>query len=150
MKKWKPESRSLDVFGDDRGVFAPVVSISKPKGDDHKTVIKRVYYVYNYGKNIIRGFHYHRKEWKYFTIVSGSAKFVAVNPKNPDELYSFTSSARKPNLITIPPGYANGWVSLEDNTILLCASSATLDASLKDDKRYDPFTWGDVWTVKGR
>jgi dTDP-4-dehydrorhamnose 3,5-epimerase len=150
MGKWKPECAALKVFGDDRGVFVPFLpSIPSDKNKQKKT-IKRVYYIYNYGKGIIRGFHFHKKEWKYFSIVNGSAKFVAINPENDKEQYTFVSSSRNPNLITIPPGYANGWISLEDNTILVCASSSTFEESIKDDKRYDPFTWGDVWMVQGR
>ena len=139
-----PFSKLLEVFSDDRGVFIPFLQTEKD------LEISRVYYVYNYGIGIIRGFHFHQKEWKYFTIVQGAAKFIAINPDNPEEQYTFISSSRKQNLIVIPPGFANGWISLEANTILLCGSTATLEASLNDDKRFDPYTWGDVWSVKGR
>lgn len=144
MKKIIPYTKELSVFSDDRGVFVPFVQVEKD------VVIKRVYYVYNYGKGIIRGFHFHKKEWKYFTTVNGTAKFVVLNPDNPEEIYTFVSSTRKPNLIVIPPGFANGWISLEEQTILLCASNATIEESIADDKRFDPYAWGDVWGVKGR
>jgi len=57
---------------------------------------------------------------------------------------------KKNNLIIVPPLHANGWVSLSDNTILVCASTSTTQESLKDDDRFDPYKWGDVWTVKAR
>lgn len=144
-----PLSKELSVSSDDRGAFVPflnrdeLVAMGCPE-------IKRIYYVANYGAGIIRGFHFHKNEWKYFTIVSGSAKFIAIDPKKPNTVYTFVSSVRKPIIIIVPPLYANGWVSLEPSTILLCASSATFDESVKDDARYDPLFWGDVWTVKGR
>ena len=150
MGKWKPECTALKVFSDDRGVFVPFLSNIPGDKKTPKVNIKRTYYIYNYGKGIIRGFHFHKKELKYFSIVNGSAKFVAINPENDKERYSFVSSSRTPNLIVIPPGYANGWVSLEENTILICTSTSTFEESIKDDKRYDPYTWGDVWTVQGR
>jgi dTDP-4-dehydrorhamnose 3,5-epimerase len=142
-----PSVEQLPVFSDDRGIFVPFVQNNHL---ENRQLIKRVYYVSNYGKGIVRGFHFHNKEWKYFTIVQGAAKFVAVNPEIPQKQFSFVSSSRKQNIITIPPGFANGWVSLEDTTILLCASTATLEESVQDDMRYDPYTWGDVWSVKGR
>lgn len=144
MKKTIPSIHPLEVFTDDRGVFVPFTNVSA------ETPIKRVYYVYNYGAGIVRGFHFHLNEWKYFTIVSGAAKFVAINPENPEEMFTFVSSSRKPNCVMIPQGYANGWVSLEENTILLCGSTSTIEESIKDDKRFDPYQWGDVWSVKGR
>ncbi len=145
----QPRAIEYPVFADDRGTFAPFINGLKEIAP--KTVsVKRVYYVCNDSKGVVRGFHYHKKEWKFFIIVSGSAKFVALNPDKPDEKFQFVSSARKNNLIIIPPFYANGWVSLSDNTILVCASSATTQESLKDDQRFDPYKWGDVWTVKAR
>lgn len=104
----------------------------------------------NHSKGVIRGFHYHQKEWKFFVIVNGAAKFIILNPSRPKEIYNFVSSSRKNNLIIVPPGFANGWMSLEDNTILLCASNLSTNESLKDDQRFDPYKWGDLWTVKAR
>ena len=145
----KPRVIEYPVFADDRGVFAPFLNGLEeiaPKSAG----IKRIYYVCNNSKGVVRGFHYHKKEWKFFVIVFGSAKFVALNPDKPDEKYQFISSARKNNLIIIPPLYANGWVSLSDNTILVCGSSSTTEESIKDDKRFEPYKWGDVWSVKSR
>ncbi|MEK7642694.1 MAG: dTDP-4-dehydrorhamnose 3,5-epimerase family protein [Patescibacteria group bacterium] len=145
----KPRAIEYPVFADDRGVFAPVVN-GLNKIEPKAGQAKRIYYCVNDTKGIVRGFHYHKKEWKFFVIVQGSAKFVALNPENPEEKYQFISSARKNNLISVPPGFANGWVSLSDNTILLCVSTSTTEESIKDDKRYDPYEWGDVWAVKAR
>ncbi len=144
MKKNIPHAVQLEVFGDDRGIFVPFLQ------EEFASQIKRIYYVYNYGKGVVRGFHFHQKEWKYFTIVNGAAKFVALNPEKSEETFSFVSSSRKPQCIVIPPGFANGWISLEENTILVCGSTATIDESIADDKRFDPYTWGDRWSVKPR
>ncbi|MBM3256794.1 MAG: hypothetical protein FJY98_00475 [Candidatus Liptonbacteria bacterium] len=147
----KPQAFEGAVFADDRGVFSPFLDAEKnPELFKAMGGIKRVYYVYNHAANVVRGFHYHEKEWKIFGIVAGAAKFVAVNPKNPEEKFTFISSERKNQVIVIPPGFANGWVSLEPNTVLICASNATTNESRADDKRFDPFGWGDVWTVQSR
>ena len=143
----KPSIKNLQIFVDDRGVFVPFIQNIEVS---RELKIKRVYYIRNSQKNVIRGFHFHRKEWKVFTIIQGSAKFVAINPDNPKEKYIFVCSERESMTIIVPPGYANGWMSLEDNTILLAGSSATLEESLKDDKRFDPYLWEDFWTIKAR
>jgi len=146
-----PSHQELNTFADDRGVFVPFLNNAEVLSSGKKNLIKRIYYIYNFGMGVIRGFHFHKKEWKYFTVVSGSAKFIAINPKNPKQIFTFISSDRKANLIIIPPGFANGWVSLENNTILVCASTSSLEESLKDDKRFDPYRWGkDIWKVRGR
>lgn len=147
-KRPVPFVEALEVSSDDRGTFS--VFFTNRKNPKYGPGIKRVYYVYNYGRGVVRGFHYHKKEWKYFTAVAGVAKVIAVDPDNPETKYVFVSSPRKPTLIVIPPGYANGWMSLEDDTVLVCGSSSTTQESIKDDKRIDPYSWGDIWTVKGR
>jgi len=144
----KPECLDIEIYSDDRGYLVPVTNILKDKLNKD---IKRVYIAGNFGKGIIRGFHYHKKEIKIFYIAHGSAKFVAINPENPEkDRFIFVTSDRHPNLIIIPPGYANGWMSLENNTILMSISTSTFEESVKDDIRYDPYKWGDVWAVKGR
>lgn len=149
INKLKPLSKIVEVSSDDRGVFVPFMQ-NADFADFSGLPIKRVYYVYNHAKGTIRGFHFHKKEWKYFIVASGAAKIIALNPENPEEKFTFISSPRKSNLIIIPPGFANGWISLEDNTILICCSTSAIEDSIKDDVRYDPYKWGEVWKVKGR
>ncbi len=151
IEKVKPYWRDVQVFTDDRGCFVPfsnALSLDLTKAD--VPVPKRAYVVVNYGRGVVRGFHFHEHEWKYFFVANGAAKFVAIDPNEPREQYVFVASARKPGLVVVPPYYANGSVSLEDQTIIVCLSSSTFDESIADDKRYDPFTWGDLWSVKSR
>ena len=51
--------------------------------------------------------------------------------------------------VHIPKGFANGSMSLEENSELLIFSTSTLKESLKDDIRYDSKYW-DPWVVKQR
>lgn len=146
-----PYLLDVAVSTDDRGCFIPfsnAIAVDLLKAGTPAP--KRAYAVYNYGIGTIRGFHFHEKEWKYFFIVNGAAKFVVLDPDHPDDRHVFVLSARNPGVVVVPPLFANGWMSLESQTILLCLSSATQEESIADDKRYDPFTWGDVWSVKGR
>lgn len=150
MPTSKPFSYESKVSSDDRGTFVPFLQNANALEFAPEIAVKRVYYVYNYGAGIIRGFHFHEKEWKIFCIVNGAAKFVALDPEHPDDSHTFISSARKANVIVVPPGYANGWISLEPHTILVCGSTASFEESINDDKRMDPYKFGDVWTIKPR
>ena len=143
----KPTCFDVETRVDDRGLFIP---FSNSLSQDLMGKIKRVYAVENFEKGVIRGFHYHQKEIKIFYIVKGAAKFVAINKDNPEDKHVFVTSEKKSQVVVIPPGYANGWVSLEDGTILISLSSATFEESIQDDVRLDPYTWGDVWKVKSR
>ena len=147
MSEEKPYVIELEIYDDDRGFLVPLTNELSPEN------IRRVYVVGNFSKGIIRGFHYHFKEIKMFYIVKGAAKFIAINPDNPNEKYEFVITERKPKVVVIPPKYANGWVSLADNTLLVSMSSRTIDEIRedKDDVRYDPFKWGkEIWEVKAR
>jgi len=143
----KPVKINLEFHSDDRGYLVPLTNqlerhIEKP--------VKRVYVVGNFGKGVVRGFHFHKEEIKIFYITKGSAKFVAINPENPEDKHIFVTGDKCPQLVIIPPGYANGWMSLEDNTILVSLSTSTFEESAQDDMRYDPYKWGDFWTLKAR
>jgi dTDP-4-dehydrorhamnose 3,5-epimerase-like enzyme len=157
--KSEPYAIDLKVFSDDRGVFCPYIdgaylaAVDARGQEKNITPIKRAYYVENHVSGTIRGFHFHKEEHKIFTVVTGAAKFITIDPALDDPLTTkreFFASVRCPRLVIVPPHYANGWMSLEDNTVLLCLSSSITQESIKDDRRYDPMTWGDVWTVKSR
>src|SRR3989344_62470 len=79
-----PHTKEGALFVDDRGHFAPFL-------DNAEIPVRRVYYVVNHSPGVIRGFHFHEKEWKYFTIVQGMAKFVALTPEKPEETFTFVS-----------------------------------------------------------
>ncbi len=143
----KPEFFDLKIPTDDRGYFIP---LTNTLDEDIRNNIKRVYVVGNFSKGVIRGFHYHQKEIKIFYIVKGAAKFIAINKDNPEDRHVLVTSDKHPQLVIIPPGYANGWMSLEEGTILIGISTSTFEESMNDDIRFDPYHWGDVWSVKGR
>ncbi|MBI2045168.1 dTDP-4-dehydrorhamnose 3,5-epimerase family protein [Candidatus Pacearchaeota archaeon] len=143
----KPEVIDVKTHADDRGYFIPITNLLN---EELRKRIKRIYVVGNFGRGVVRGFHYHKKEIKIFFIARGAAKFIAINKDNPEEKYIFVTSDKNSQLVIIPPGYANGWMSLEEGTILIGISNATLEESLKDDIRFDPYKWGDVWEIKSR
>ena len=117
--------------------------------------IKRFYMVSNHSSGFVRAWHGHKKEGKYVLAVSGAALVGAVKVDNwdqpsPDsEVSKFVISAKKPALLHIPPGYANGFMSLSSDCKLMFYSTATLDESRNDDWRYDSRLW-DIWNVEER
>ena len=131
----EPTMMKIQSISDDRGYLMPFTD------DIDDALFKRCYIVGNYGRGVIRGLHYHKLEMKIFTIVSGSAKFVTLKlpedvadrndyceiadmiEDDPSLVRTFVLSNRHHGVLVVPPYYANGWVSLEDNTILTSLSN---------------------------
>tara|TARA_B100000427_G_C15309905_1_gene507822 strand:+ start:195 stop:695 length:501 start_codon:yes stop_codon:yes gene_type:complete len=136
------------VLNDQRGFLSPLTDDIDP------SLINRVCFVGDYGKGIIRGVHYHKKEWKIYAVLTGAAKFLSVDiPENlvddndelaireflktsPKSVSSYVLSYRSPKILVIPPYRANGWMSLEDNTNVIFLSNLTYKEALSDDYRY--------------
>jgi dTDP-4-dehydrorhamnose 3,5-epimerase-like enzyme len=114
--------------------------------------VKRFYAVTNHKAGFVRAWHAHRYEAKYITVLRGAAVIGAVyidnweNPSKDSSVYRYTLSSKKPSLVYIPPGYANGFMALTDDTIVVFFSTATLEQSRNDDVRYDARYW-DIWQV---
>jgi len=117
--------------------------------------VKRFYLVANHRQGFVRAWHAHRREAKYVTVVSGAAVVAAVRiddwerPSREAEVQRFVLAAARPSVLFIPPGYANGFMSLTDDARLVFFSTATVAESQGDDVRYDARHW-DVWTVEER
>lgn len=114
--------------------------------------IKRFYIVENSSLDIVRAFHGHLKEAKYVFVFSGSALVSVVkinhttNPDRNAEVHQFILSEKEPNILYIPPGYANGFKSLEKNTKVIFFSTSFLEESKNDDFRFPYDYWGkDIW-----
>ena len=57
---------------------------------------------------------------------------------------TFILSSKLPKVLYIPPDHCNGFMNLEENTIVQFFSTSTLEESLGDDKRFDYDTWN-IW-----
>jgi dTDP-4-dehydrorhamnose 3,5-epimerase len=119
--------------------------------------VKRFYMVDNFSQDIIRAFHGHLKEEKYVFVVSGSAIVAAVKmddtikPNKSNEVCRFVLSSRKPNILYIPAGYANGLRAIEENTKIIFFSTSSLEESKNDDYRFPYDYWGkEIWNVENR
>ena len=114
--------------------------------------IKRFYVVTNHRAGFVRAWHAHRHEAKYVTVLRGAAVIGAVKiddwkkPSRDAQVHRYVLSANKPSLVYVPAGYANGFMSLLEDTILVVFSTATVEESRRDDARYDARYW-DIWQV---
>lgn len=117
--------------------------------------VKRFYTVTNHKPGFVRAWHAHRHEAKYVTVLRGSAIVGVVkiddweNPSKDSKVYRYVLSSHKPSVVYIPAGYANGFMSLTEDTLLIFFSTATIEESRGDDVRYDARYW-DIWNVVER
>lgn len=130
---------SGDLVVDDRGVVRFVNDFDFKK-------VKRFYQVENHQAGFIRAWHGHKHEDKYVYVAHGSALVGAVN-LDTEEIESFVLSDKKPRVLWIPPNHANGFMTLEKDTILIFFSSSTLEESTKDDIRF-PYDKWNIWDIK--
>ena len=133
---------------DDRGVLSFV-------NDFTFEGVKRFYVVENHEKGFVRAWHGHKREAKYVHCVSGSAILSAVKidnwekPSVDTEIHRLVISEKKPSVVYIPAGFANGFKTLEENTKIIFFSSSTLAESQGDDYRFDADYWN-PWNIVPR
>ena len=123
--------------------------------------VKRFYQVENHKSGFIRAWHGHRDESKYVYVAKGSAMIGVVKmppTHNGEEIKSsapqptakkFILSANKPQVLYIPKGFANGAMTLDENTIIQYFSTSSLEESLGDDIRFKHDKW-DIWKPEYR
>lgn len=134
---------TLEVNQDSRGALYEVLHHS-----DLPPIainMRQVYVVADPVRNTIRAFHKHEKLWDFFHIIKGSAIFclecVGVVRK-------IILSERKPQLLIVPPSVYHGWMSLEDNTILVSIGSEEYDPDNPDEERIKWDSFDDLFIEK--
>lgn len=117
--------------------------------------VQRFYTIENRYPKLVRAWHGHRIESKWVTVLTGCAIIAVVkvddwdSPGQDCKPVRYVMSGLKPQVLYIPPGYANGSMSLEDNTLIMHFSDRMLEES--DDYRFPPYQFGyAVWDVKER
>lgn len=117
--------------------------------------VQRCYVVRNHRAGFVRAWHGHKLEAKYVMVVSGSAVIGAVkvdnweSPSKDLRVHRETLGVHRPGVYFIPAGYANGFMSLTDDTVVVFFSTSTLEEAKTDDIRFDARLW-DVWQVQER
>jgi len=136
------------LAADDRGEVAFV-------NDFDFAGVKRFYLVSNHRQGFVRAWHAHRHEGKYVLVVRGAALVCGVKvddwerPSRDLPVARHVLSERLPAVLYLPPGHANGFMSLAAETKIMFLSTSTLAESLGDDVRWDARYW-DPWHVEER
>ncbi len=119
--------------------------------------VKRFYQVQNFSSSTIRAFHGHMNEAKYIYVAKGSAIVAAVkldnikSPSKNQKVNRYILSDRHPQILFIPPKYANGFRPLEKDTRIIFFSTSSLEESRGDDYRFPVDYWGkEIWEVENR
>ena len=116
---------------------------------------KRFYAIENHRQGFIRAWHGHLKEAKLFVPLRGSFLVAAVElddpvrPSKENKIAKSVISDTNSNSLFIPAGFANGFMNLSADAILLVYSSTSLEESKGDDYRFE-FDYWNPWEIEQR
>lgn len=131
-----------EVFQDYRGV---ITSLNDFVFDG----VERVYFIHHTDKSVIRGWHAHKFEKKWFYCVKGSFTVALVkvddwdNPSKDLQPEIFNLSESESNIVAVPEGYANCIKATSDTATLMVFSGKRLPEAYNDSWRYDSSLWVD-------
>lgn len=131
-----------EFFKDHRGIITSLNDFRFPG-------VERVYFIHHSDTAIIRGWHAHQFEKKWFYCVKGAftVAFVEVDDWEKPSAYLdpqiFEISDVKSQILCVPEGYANCIKAKEENSILMVFSGKILKEALNDSWRYDSTMWVD-------
>jgi dTDP-4-dehydrorhamnose 3,5-epimerase-like enzyme len=112
--------------------------------------VKRFYQIVHTDISVIRAWQGHQIEHKYFYVSTGAFLLAWVlidewnNPSQNLEAEYQIFKASEPQILSIPPGYANGILALEPQSSLLVFSDTFLEESSKDRWTF-PTEWWLNW-----
>jgi len=127
-----------EMFEDKRGQIASINNFSFDE-------IKRTYTLHHPDISIVRGWHGHKHEKKWFYCHSGSftLKLVAIDkwdkPSHDLKIKTFNLSGNESQIIFVPAGYASSIKAETPNSILQVFSNKTYATAMaeKDSYRFD-------------
>lgn len=131
-----------EIFDDHRG------RISSLNSFDFEGV-ERFYVISHPDKSVVRAWHGHKFEKKWFYCLKGSFTLAFVRPDDWDNPSSdlepqiFELSENDSKILCLPEGYANGIKAMEDGSTLLVYSGKKLPEAYSDSWRYDSSMWVD-------
>lgn len=111
--------------------------------------VKRYYIIDHPDARVVRAWQGHKKEQKWFQVLSGSFLISVVKPdnwENPSENIepeTFVLKVTENQVLHIPGGFANGFKALEANSKILVFSDFSIAESANDNFRFDPQLWLD-------
>lgn len=131
-----------EIFTDARGRIASLNAFRFPG-------VERFYFIHHSDSSVIRGWHGHRYEKKWFYCVKGAFTLALVRiddwqhpAKNlvPEVFHLDEAHSR---IVCVPEGYANCMKAEVADSVLLVFSGKILEQALADSWRYDKDLWID-------
>lgn len=86
---------------------------------------------------LIRAWQGHKLENKWFHVIKGSFRVKLRALESKKFVGEFKLNAERPEVLIIPKGVYNGFEALEEDSVLMVFSDASLEQSIKDDYRTD-------------
>ena len=111
--------------------------------------VKRFYTITHPDKRVVRAWQGHKIEHKFFFVTKGKfiISWVEVddweNPSKKLKSYYKMLSADNSEVLSIPPGHANGLKAIENDSQIMVFSSLTLSDAKNDQYRFNQYFWLD-------
>ena len=133
----KPKLITGGIHVDDRGKLEFI-------NDFDLSRVRRFYKTTHFDTETVRAWQVHTKETKWFHCIKGRFK-IQVADLITKEVKSFTLEENKTTVLHIPPGNANGFIALEQNSTLMIFSDKTLEETKEDNNRMETGSFGEEW-----
>ena len=144
----------ITTHADDRGYLAEVYRTDTGYHERFGGSINQVYIVEDPVRGTIRAFHRHKYLWDFFFVGHGSAKFALYDGREESptsrETNTIVLGDKRRQLLIVPPGVYHGWMSLEDDTLLISVASHTYNREDPDEERVSYDSFGYDWSVLAR
>ena len=129
-----------EIFRDQRGQISSLNAFRFPG-------VERFYFIHHSATSVIRGWHGHQHEKKWFYCVKGAFTVGLVeiddweNPSLDLKAQKYHLTEQESKIICVPEGYANCIKASIPGSILLVFSGKTLPEAYSDSWRYDNKLW---------
>lgn len=129
-----------EIFRDERGQISSLNAFRFPG-------VERFYFIHHPDTSVIRGWHGHKHEKKWFYCVKGAFTVGLVeidNWESPSpglKARKYHLTEQESRIICVPEGYANCIKASVPGSILLVFSGKTLPEAYSDSWRYDSKLW---------
>jgi dTDP-4-dehydrorhamnose 3,5-epimerase len=133
---------SGEIFRDERGQISSL-------NEFHFEGVRRTYIIHHPDASVVRGWHAHQFERKWFYCIKGSFSVALVkvdnweNPSSDLKAEVFHLTAEESRIVCVPAGYANCLKAHEPGSIMQVFSDKVLPEALGDSWRYDKSMWVD-------
>ena len=141
-----------NLFEDQRGNFQKLFQTSIFQSIGIDFIINEHFFSTSH-KGVIRGMHFQTPPFsqsKLVYVLNGAVKDVIVDLRKDSKTYQhhleFNLTSRERKAIYIPEGFAHGFQSLENNTIMVYLQSKEFDSS--SDFGINPLSIGINWPIK--